>query len=117
MRVNYDVDAEALAEIADLTVGEVKELLLRCTAAQARRIGAGLTGVMAAAVAKLMDVHELVLVARKLKRPTTRADAARPARGPVLAPAAQPPDRRPRRRSRCSCTRGCRSARATASSA
>ena len=70
MRVNYDVDAEALAEIADLTVGQAKELLLRCTAAQARRIGAGMTGVMAAAVAKVMDVHELVLVARKLKRPT-----------------------------------------------
>jgi ethanolamine ammonia-lyase large subunit len=70
MRVNYDVDADAFAEIADLTVGQVKERLLRCTAAQARRIGTGMTGVMASAVAKVMDVHELVLVARKLKRPT-----------------------------------------------
>jgi ethanolamine ammonia-lyase large subunit len=70
MRVNYDVDADALAEIADLTIGEVKERLLRCTPAEARRIGDGMTGVMASAVAKVMDVHELVLVARKLKRPT-----------------------------------------------
>jgi ethanolamine ammonia-lyase large subunit len=70
MRANYEVDAEAFAEIADLTVGQVKELLLRCPPAQARRIGRGMTGVMASAVAKVMDVHELVLAARKLKRPT-----------------------------------------------
>ncbi|MEA2177416.1 MAG: ethanolamine ammonia-lyase large subunit [Solirubrobacteraceae bacterium] len=70
MRVNYDVDQAVRAELEDLTVGELKERLLRCPPAGARRIGAGLTGVMAAAVAKVMDVHELILVARKLKRPT-----------------------------------------------
>lgn len=70
MRVNYDVDQAVRAELEDLTVGELKERLLRCPPADARRIGAGLTGVMAAAVAKVMDVHELILVARKLKRPT-----------------------------------------------
>jgi ethanolamine ammonia-lyase large subunit len=79
MRVNYDVDREVLEEIAELAVGEVKERLLRCTPAQARRIGQGMTGVMASAVAKIMDVHELVLVARKLKRPTrARTEIGRP---------------------------------------
>jgi ethanolamine ammonia-lyase large subunit len=71
MRVNYDVDREAFAEVADITVGDLKERLLRGTPKEARRLGEGLTGVMAAAVAKVMDVHELILVARKLKRPTT----------------------------------------------
>ena len=33
-----------------------------------QRLGSALTGVMAAAIAKLMDVHELVYAARKLKR-------------------------------------------------
>jgi ethanolamine ammonia-lyase large subunit len=79
MRVNYDVDREVFEEIADLTVGEVKERLLRCTPAQARRTGQGMTGVMAAAVAKVMDVHELILVARKLKRPAkARTEVGRP---------------------------------------
>jgi len=79
MRVNYDIDRDAYEELADLTVGELKEHLLRCSPAQARRAGTGLTGVMAAAVAKVMDVHELILVARKLKRSTrARTEIGRP---------------------------------------
>jgi ethanolamine ammonia-lyase large subunit len=78
MRVNYDVDREVLEEIAGLTVGEAKERLLRCPPAEARRMGRGMTGVMASAIAKVMDVHELILVARKLKRPTrARTEIAR----------------------------------------
>ena len=80
MRVNYDVDARRSRRSRTSRWVGLKELLLRCTAAQARRIGAGMTGVMAAAVAKVMDVHELVLVARKLKRPTRARTHARPAR-------------------------------------
>src|SRR5207248_5122871 len=38
--------------------------------AEVARVGRGLTGVMAAAVAKLCDVHELILIARKIQHPT-----------------------------------------------
>ncbi|MGE3809447.1 MAG: ethanolamine ammonia-lyase subunit EutB, partial [Gemmataceae bacterium] len=70
MRVNYDVDHDALASIAGLTLGEFKDQLLRLPGKEVARLGRGLTGVMAAAVAKLCDVHELVLIARKISRPT-----------------------------------------------
>jgi ethanolamine ammonia-lyase large subunit len=70
MRVNYDVDLEAFAAIASLTLGELKDRLLAGSDDEVRRIGLGLTGVMAAAVAKLCDVHELILVAKKCSRPT-----------------------------------------------
>ncbi|MBV1838057.1 ethanolamine ammonia-lyase subunit EutB [Acetobacter estunensis] len=68
MRVNYDIDYVAFDAIADMTLGALKDHLLRTPAAEVRRLGRGLTGVMAAALAKLMDVHELILVARKAKR-------------------------------------------------
>jgi ethanolamine ammonia-lyase large subunit len=68
MRVNYDIDREAFAEIAPLTLGQLKNRLLRANGEEAGRIGKALTGVMAAAVAKLCDVHELILIARKITR-------------------------------------------------
>ena len=68
MRVNYDIDHAIFQEFAQRTLGGVKDHLLRCKPAEAARLGRGLTGVMAAALAKLMDVHELVLAAKKLKR-------------------------------------------------
>ena len=68
MRINYDIDLAIFQEFAQRTLGDVKDHLLRCKPAEAARIGRGLTGVMAAALAKLMDVHELVLAAKKLKR-------------------------------------------------
>lgn len=67
MRVNYDIDREVFAEIADLSLGQVKNRLLSADAAGVKRLGRGLTGVMVAALAKLMDVHELIYAARKLK--------------------------------------------------
>jgi ethanolamine ammonia-lyase large subunit len=70
MRVNYDVDREVLASIASLTLGELKDRLLRSPGEEISRIGRRLTGVMAAAVAKLCDVHELVYIARKISHPT-----------------------------------------------
>jgi ethanolamine ammonia-lyase large subunit len=70
MRVNYDLDQEQFAAMADWSVGHLKDVLLAADGGQIARIGRGLTGVMAAAVAKLMDTHELVLVARKFERPT-----------------------------------------------
>jgi ethanolamine ammonia-lyase large subunit len=70
MRVNYDIDLDVLSPIASLTLGELKDRLLCTSNEDIQRIGQGLTGVMAAAVAKLCDVHELIFVARKCSRPT-----------------------------------------------
>jgi ethanolamine ammonia-lyase large subunit len=70
MRVNYDIDRGLFATIADMTVGELRDHLLRAPGDEVARIGRALTGVMAAAVAKLCDVHELVYIARKISRPT-----------------------------------------------
>lgn len=70
MRVNYDIDRGLFATIADMTVGEFRDHLLRAPDDEVVRIGSALTGVMAAAVAKLCDVHELVYIARKISRPT-----------------------------------------------
>ncbi|MBS0238015.1 MAG: ethanolamine ammonia-lyase [Proteobacteria bacterium] len=68
MRINYGIDRDTFAEIAPKTLGEIKNLLLKAKASEAKLIGGALTGVMAAAIAKLMDVHELVYAAKKLKR-------------------------------------------------
>ncbi len=70
MRVNYDVDRPAFARIATMTVGQLKNHLLQAAPAEVSGIGSALTGVMAAAVAKLCDVHELVAIARKISRST-----------------------------------------------
>src|ERR1041385_3128272 len=60
MRVNYQIDSEVFSSIAAMTVGELKNHLLRAGSTEVQRIGRGLTGVMAEAVAKLCDVHELI---------------------------------------------------------
>lgn len=70
MRVNYQVDHEVFSSIAGMTVGELKNRLLRVPGTEVMRIGRGLTGAMAAAVAKLCDVHELIFIARKVSCPT-----------------------------------------------
>jgi len=70
MRVNYGIDRDAFNSIASKTVGELKDHLLRSPGSEIQRIGRGLTGVMAAAVAKLCDVHELIYIARKINRPS-----------------------------------------------
>ncbi|WP_437287855.1 ethanolamine ammonia-lyase subunit EutB [Sorangium sp. So ce406] len=70
MRVNYDIDRDAFAPIASLRLGELKDQLLRAPGEEVARVGGALTGVMAAALAKLCDVHELVYLARKISRPT-----------------------------------------------
>lgn len=70
MRVNYDIDLATFDTLKDLTLGELKDRLLETNGDEISRIGAALTGVMAAAVAKLMDTHELILVARKINRPS-----------------------------------------------
>lgn len=70
MRVNYAIDRDAFAKIASLRLAELKDHLLQAPAPEVAHVGRALTGVMAAALAKLCDVHELVYLARKLNRPT-----------------------------------------------
>lgn len=70
MRVNYDIDTAVLGELSELTLGELKDRLLEVSGAEALRIGTGLTGVIVAALAKIMDVHELITVAAKIHCPT-----------------------------------------------
>jgi ethanolamine ammonia-lyase large subunit len=70
MRVNYDIDRAAFASVVSLTLGELKDRLLAAPGEEVQRVGRGLTGVMAAALAKLCDVHELIYVARKIARPS-----------------------------------------------
>jgi ethanolamine ammonia-lyase large subunit len=68
MRVNYDIDMAMFERLRGLTLGQLKDRLLECSGEEAAEIGAALTGVMAAALAKLMDAHELILAARKIQR-------------------------------------------------
>ena len=96
MRINYDIDRDAFAEIAQKTLGELKNMLLRAKAAEAKRIGGALTGVMAAAIAKLCDVHELVFAAEETEALRQGAHAPRRSRHAVVAAAAQSSDRRSR---------------------
>ncbi|MFO0864654.1 MAG: ethanolamine ammonia-lyase subunit EutB, partial [Gemmataceae bacterium] len=70
MRVNYDIDFQVFSTIASWTVGQLRDRLLAAEPAEIQRIGGALTGVMAAAVAKLCDVHELIYVAKKISKPT-----------------------------------------------
>jgi ethanolamine ammonia-lyase large subunit len=67
-RVNYDVDHAAFSGIARMTVGDFKDHLLREPSGTILLLGTALTGPMAAAVAKICDVHELVYLAKKLPR-------------------------------------------------
>jgi ethanolamine ammonia-lyase large subunit len=70
MRAGYDIDRELFAGMAEWTVGQAKDRLLAAPADVAARMGRGLTPVMAAAIAKLMDTHELIYAAHKIHRPT-----------------------------------------------
>lgn len=67
MRANYEIDETVLGEIADLSLGQLKDRLMGADGAEIRRLGTALTGVMAAALAKLCDVHELIFLAKKMK--------------------------------------------------
>jgi ethanolamine ammonia-lyase large subunit len=68
MRVNYDIDRAQFGALSELTVGQFKNHLLRAAPAEIADIGQALTGPMAAAVAKICDVHELVLLSQKMPR-------------------------------------------------
>jgi ethanolamine ammonia-lyase large subunit len=72
MRVNYDIDLRMFDSIKQWPLGRLKDFLLDADGDKMAAIGPALTGVMAAAVAKLMDTHELIVAARKIRR-TTKA--------------------------------------------
>ncbi|MFT5731099.1 MAG: ethanolamine ammonia-lyase large subunit [Desulforhopalus sp.] len=70
MRAGYEIDTTLFTTIAAMTVGELKDHLLRAHGSEIEKIGKALTPVMAAALAKVMDVHELVFLPRKVSKPT-----------------------------------------------
>jgi ethanolamine ammonia-lyase large subunit len=70
MRVNYDIDPAAFGRVARMTLGQLRDHLLRSPPKEVRQIGRALTGVMAAALGKLCDVHELIYLARKCSCPS-----------------------------------------------
>ncbi|KAH3757468.1 ethanolamine ammonia-lyase [Pelomyxa schiedti] len=70
MRVNYDLDMDVWPTIRNMTVGQLKDHLLNSDAPEIARVGRGLTGVMIAAVAKLMDIHELICVPKRISFPS-----------------------------------------------
>ncbi|WP_221798949.1 ethanolamine ammonia-lyase subunit EutB [Oceanobacter mangrovi] len=67
MQVNYDIDLEKFDSLANLTLGQLKDHLLASKGAEIRACGQAMTGVMVSALAKLLDVHELILLAKRLK--------------------------------------------------
>ena len=67
MVINYDIDHQIFKSISQLTFGQLKDELLKCNGISIREIGTALTGVMVAALTKLLDVHELIFLAKKLK--------------------------------------------------
>ncbi len=70
MRAGYEIDLDMFTQIAGMTVGELKDQLLASGGAEIERIGKALTPVMASALAKIMDIHELVFIPRKIAKPT-----------------------------------------------
>ncbi|MDP2506071.1 ethanolamine ammonia-lyase subunit EutB [Oceanobacter sp. 3_MG-2023] len=67
MRINYDIDMAIFATLRHMTLGQLKDLMLASKGPRIRELGTALTGVMVAAVTKLLDVHELILLAKRLK--------------------------------------------------
>ncbi len=70
MRAGYEIDTEMFEEISAMPLGELKDLLLKSDGIQIMNIGKALTPVAVAALAKLMDVHELMFIPRKIFKPT-----------------------------------------------
>src|SRR3989449_8215670 len=65
MRANYDIDLKTFASLAPMTLGQLKDHLLNDSDDEVMQTGRALTGVMAAALAKLFDTHELIFGAKK----------------------------------------------------
>lgn len=70
MRVNYDIEQESFRALSGLTLGALKDHLLQAEGVEISRVGQALTGVMAAALTRLCDPHELIFLSQKIHRPT-----------------------------------------------
>lgn len=71
MRVSYDIDLTLFKDKAHWTIGEAKDFILSGADVEVKCFGRGLTAVMVAAIAKIMDVHELIYASRKITTSTT----------------------------------------------
>src|SRR5512137_1765532 len=67
MRANYDIDEAAYNEFTEVTIGDAKNFILNSGPDEIKHFGRGLTGVMAASIAKLMDVQELIYATKKIQ--------------------------------------------------
>lgn len=70
VRTGYDVDHTVFNSISSMTLGDLKDHLLRSDGQEIKRIGRGMIPVIAAALSKLMDAHELIFIPRKIFTPT-----------------------------------------------
>lgn len=70
MRAGYEIDTATFNMISTKTLGELKDYLLAAPGSEIERVGRALTPVMASALTKIMDVHELVFLPRKVSKPT-----------------------------------------------
>ena len=70
MRVNYEIDQDRFKFIAQMSIGQLKNHLLKSQGDEIKNIGKSMTGVMVAALTKLLDTHELVFIAQKISCPT-----------------------------------------------
>src|SRR5262249_37729048 len=60
------IDLDRFQSLGPMTLSQLKDHLLNGHGDEVRRIGQALTGVMAAALAKLLDTHELIFLAKKI---------------------------------------------------
>ena len=67
MRVGYDIDMAVFDSIADTTIGELKNQLMRSSGSEMERISPALLPVVVASLAKICDVHELIYLSAKVK--------------------------------------------------
>ena len=70
MQAGYEIDINMFDKISSMTLGDVKNYLLREGTKEIIETGSALTPVMAAALVKLMDAHELIFIPKKIYKPT-----------------------------------------------
>jgi len=70
MQAGYEIDMNMFDKISSMTLGELKDYLLNRGTLEIIKTGRALTPVMAAALVKLMDAHELIYIPKKIYKPT-----------------------------------------------
>lgn len=69
-RAGYDIDHAVFNSISSMTLGDMKDHLLRSDGQEIKRIGRGIIPAIAAGLVKLMDAHDLIFIPRKVFTPT-----------------------------------------------